>query len=62
MVTKKQIDEIKEKREKAREEVQKYDKAIDALQDICDHKMKFEGHGHNFSLYRCEICGLESHD
>jgi len=41
----------------AEDVARKLRKAIAALQDICDHDLEYEGHGHNDSYYTCAKCG-----
>ena len=40
----------------------KLDKAVDALQEICEHDWKYDGHGHNSDYYTCLKCGKTMHD
>lgn len=39
------------------QEIAKLQKAIWALQDLCDHNMESTGHGHNYTCYKCTKCG-----
>lgn len=52
---------IKEISDQAKEAYEKYEKlkiALEALQNICDHKnSKYECHMHNDSAYICLDCG-----
>lgn len=52
---------IKEISDQAKEAYEKYEKlkiALEALQNICDHKnSKYECHMHNDSAYTCLDCG-----
>lgn len=50
---------LRESSDKAYVEFKKFDNAIKALQGACDHIWHYKGHGHNDSLYECEVCGKE---
>lgn len=45
------------KRDAALDESRVHTDAIKALQKICKHEWIYEGHGHNYSCYRCCVCG-----
>lgn len=52
------IKEISDQVETAQKKYHKLKSALEALQDICDHKnSKFECHMHNDSAYTCLDCG-----
>ena len=56
-------EQIKELKDKESEHIliaRRYRDAISALQAICDHDNKYDGHGHNDSYYTCIKCGFES--
>ncbi len=59
IVTREQISKLKGKLHDARQKVVEYEDAIDSLRKICTHRMNYEGHGHNYSVYKCDICGHE---
>ena len=33
--------------------------SIKGLQDTCQHDWSYSGHGHNYDVYTCTICGAE---
>jgi len=39
--------------------IKKIEKAIESLQDICEHDWKNNGHDSHKDHYICEICNLE---
>jgi hypothetical protein len=47
---------LMEERDRLKESMRTIDRSIRHFQSICDHDMQYEGHGHNFSLYKCSIC------
>lgn len=54
------IQDLMKMKEEAMESVKKYDTAIKALQDICEHNWGCTGHGHRYNYYECEKCGKTS--
>jgi hypothetical protein len=58
MVTKEQISQLRSKAMFHQNEVEKFRSAITALQSICEHDWKYDGHGHNDDCYVCTVCGL----
>ena len=50
------IKEILDKRALAEIIVNNCNKAIAALQELCDHDYIYTGHGHNKSYYECTKC------
>lgn len=44
-------------RQKLRDRVAKYSKAIDAMQDLCDHKNETDVSYHGSPMYECPDCG-----
>lgn len=55
---KEQIDRLRSALEKAKQDVGRYDRAIRALQEVCEHDWHYDGHGHNYDVYVCGICGM----
>ena len=51
--------ELLEKQKSAQKTANNYKKAIEALQEVCEHDWSHQGHGHNDDLYLCSICGKE---
>lgn len=51
------LKDINKKLEESRKLVKKYSKALEALQDICEHRWEYQGHSHNDDAYQCSICG-----
>ena len=45
----------------AQDEVRRLDRAIDSIRDLCPHETHPTGHGHNYTVYECSICGREEH-
>lgn len=39
------------------EAIEKRKKAIEALQDLCNHKMQHTGNDSHYHYYKCTICG-----
>jgi mRNA-degrading endonuclease YafQ of YafQ-DinJ toxin-antitoxin module len=58
----KHIKEIQEKLCNAQKQVEKYKNAFEALQDICEHDWRYDGHGHNSDFYSCRKCGSVKED
>jgi hypothetical protein len=56
MIKQKMMDELFTKREKIHAEATKVDKAIKALQDICEHDLANDGHDSHKDHYKCTIC------
>lgn len=56
------IKTVKEKMRKALAEYKKYEAAFRALQDICEHDWKYDGHGHKSDFYTCVKCGATKED
>lgn len=56
------IKQIRDKLWAARKDVEKYQKAMEALQDICEHDWCYDGHGHNSDFYTCKKCGASKED
>jgi hypothetical protein len=50
---------LSKKREHLRGELRKVEKAIEAIQAVCEHNMKYEGHDSHKDYYRCTICECE---
>jgi hypothetical protein len=53
------IKELLKKQRAAEKVVTNYKEAVEALQEVCEHDWQYEGHGHNDSLYICNICNKE---
>ena len=49
--------ELYKKKSEALDIVEKYSRAIKALEQVCEHKWVYEGHGHNDTSYICTECG-----
>lgn len=49
-------DELAKKIKKAEKELQDLEKALKAMQSICEHDWQYDGHGHNDDHYVCSIC------
>jgi|CXWK01.1.fsa_nt_gi acetylglutamate kinase len=39
--------------------IEKIDEAIEALQELCEHKWISDGHDSHKNYKKCSICGLE---
>lgn len=46
-------------RDEAYETARKYEAAIKAVREICEHEWVYTGHNHNYECYACTKCGLE---
>lgn len=44
----------------ASEECRKFREAIEALQEVCEHDYKDDGHDSHKDYYKCAICGHET--
>lgn len=53
------IKSIKDKIYKLSNDINRYKEALEALQGICEHDWKYDGHGHNDDFYICNKCGAE---
>ena len=53
------IKKLLDKQKVAEKTVNNLREAILGLQEVCEHDWHYEGHGHNDSLYVCNICGKE---
>jgi hypothetical protein len=61
------LDKLFKDLEEASREVSKIKSAIKALQNVCEHNEKsfneypwrYDGHGHNYSVYICCICKVD---
>lgn len=53
------IKDLLNKQKAAQKLVNNYKEAIAGLQEVCEHDWRYEGHGHNDSLYICNICKKE---
>jgi hypothetical protein len=53
------IKQLLEKQQSAQKTANNYREAIEALQKVCEHSWNYQGHGHNDSLYICNICNKE---
>lgn len=42
-----------------RAEITTLEQGIDALRLLCAHSFAPAGHGHNYAVERCQVCGLE---
>ena len=51
------IVEVLNKRDNGKKEFLRFDAAYKALQAICEHSWRYEGHGHNREFYECSKCG-----
>lgn len=56
MVTKEMIKPLLEEKKILSEKIGKVNKAISALQDICEHDYKGDGHDSHKDHYICKIC------
>jgi len=45
----------------AQNKVRKLERALDAIRLLCPHDEHPTGHGHNYTVYECSICGRETH-
>jgi hypothetical protein len=54
--------ELHEKKAKAFQELNKIQKALRAMQDLCEHKWVSTGHGHNSEHFNCIHCGEEKEE
>ena len=52
----KKINELRNKRIPLENELEKINKAVDALVEICEHDWNYTGHGHNYDVYKCHKC------
>jgi len=60
MITKKMMQPLLKKQKELLAEEAKIDKAICALQELCEHDYKSTGHDHHREHFKCSICSKES--
>lgn len=56
------INELSKKRDKLLKEADKLDRAIKALQDVCEHDWVDDGHDSHHNYGKCKICGRVEQD
>ncbi len=56
MITKEMMKPLIAKRQKANVELMKVNKAIKALQNLCDHDWVSDGQDSHKDHYKCDIC------
>jgi len=59
MIKKESVEPLHEERKKLHEKLAKVNKAIKALQDLCDHDFVEDGHDSHKTHYKCSICSKE---
>lgn len=59
---KKTFKELHDKKEKLEKELEKVDAAIEALQEVCDHDMVYDGHDSHHNYHKCSICNYTESD
>lgn len=59
LITKEQVDHVMNLIHHKSAELSKLQTGLKALQGICEHNMKYEGHGHNSKFYKCSFCRYE---
>lgn len=53
---------VRDKYRKAIQDADKFKKALEALQDICEHDWLYDGLGYNLDFYTCSKCGASKEE
>lgn len=53
------IRDLKARAQEHYDKARKLNAAVKAIQDSCEHKSEYAGHGHKDDYYRCPLCDYE---